>query len=48
MVVHDFDIVGITVPPLEAHSIAVIDADAVLSFPVGFERFRMKARQPER
>jgi hypothetical protein len=47
MIVHDFDIVGIAVPPLEADSIAVIDADAVLPFPVGFERFQMEARQPE-
>ena len=47
MVIHDFDIVGITVPPLEADSIAVIDADALLPFPVGFEWFQMKARQPE-
>ena len=47
MVVHDFDIVRITIPPLEADSVAVIDADTVLPFPVGLERFQMKARQPE-
>ena len=47
MVVHDLDIVGIAIPPLEADSVAVVDADPVLPFPVGFERFQMKARQPE-
>ena len=47
MVVHDLGIVGIAIPPLEADSVAVIDADTVLPFPVGFERFQMKARQPE-
>jgi hypothetical protein len=45
MVVHNFDIVGIAIPPLEADSIAVIDADAILPFPVGFERFQMEARR---
>jgi hypothetical protein len=43
MVVHDLDVVGIAIPPLEADSVAVIDADTVLPFPVGFERLQMKA-----
>jgi hypothetical protein len=47
VVVHDLDIVGIAIPPLEADSVAVIDADAVLPFPAGFERFQVKTRQPE-
>src|ERR1035437_8082796 len=47
MVVHDLDIAGIATPPLEADSVAVIDADTVLPFPVGFERFQMKAWQPK-
>jgi hypothetical protein len=47
MVVHDLDIAGIAIPPLEADSVAVIDADTELPFPVGFERFQMKARQSE-
>ncbi|SPF48535.1 hypothetical protein SBA4_3940027 [Candidatus Sulfopaludibacter sp. SbA4] len=47
MVVHDLDVVGIAIPPLEADSVAVIDADTVLPFPVGLERFQMKARQTE-
>ena len=42
MVVHDFDIVGVAIPPLEADSVAVVDADTVLPVPIGFERFQMK------
>ena len=37
MVVHDFDMVGIAIPPLETDSVAVIDADTVLPLPVSFE-----------
>ena len=38
---------GIAASPFETDSVAVIDTDTVLPFPVGLQRFQMKARQPE-
>jgi hypothetical protein len=37
--VHDPDTVGVAIPPPEADTVAVVDAAAVLAFPVCFERF---------
>ncbi len=45
VVIHNFHIVRITVAPHEAYAKLVIDADAVLSFPLSFERFQTIARR---
>ena len=43
MVIHNFDIGSIAVLPNEANPIPVIDADAVLPYPVAFEGLKLEA-----
>jgi len=48
VVVHDLNIVRITLAPPEANSEALVDADTVLAFPVSRELLQMVAgREPE-
>jgi hypothetical protein len=44
VIVHDFDVVGVTLLPDEAQAIAVVDADAVLSFTVTVQFLQAVAR----
>ena len=43
MIVHDFHIVGIAVAPNKADAPLVVNADAVLSFSIAFQRFQVIA-----
>ena len=45
MVIRDFHVVGVAVFPAETDAPLVVDADAVLAFPVAFERFEPVARR---
>ncbi len=40
MVVHDFHIVGVAVPPHEADAILIIDPDAVLALALAVQRLQ--------
>ena len=44
MIVCDFDIVGVSVPPHEAHSPLLVDPNAVLSLAIAFEGLQPVAR----
>ncbi len=51
MVIDNFDVVSVSVPPFKADPELIIDPDAVLAFPVTFECFEPEAGQfeiPER
>jgi len=43
MVINDLDIPGVLVAPDKADAPLVVDADAVLPFPVAFQRFKAVA-----
>src|SRR3546814_12161772 len=45
MVVDDLDMVGASTRPYETDSPLIVDADAVLSCPITFERFQAIARR---
>jgi hypothetical protein len=48
VVVHNLDLVGVSVPPLKADAVLVIDANAVLAFPITSEPLQAVAgRQSE-
>jgi hypothetical protein len=51
VVIDNFDVVGVSVPPFKADPELVVDSDTVLAFPVTFEGFEPEAGQfeiPER
>jgi hypothetical protein len=39
VVVHDFDIVGVSFAPMKADAVLIVDPDAVLSDAVSFQGF---------
>ena len=43
MIVHDFHIGCVAICPLKTEAIPIVDANAVLPFPVAFERFQVVA-----
>ena len=45
VVIHYFDVNRPNVSPYEADAPLIVDADAVLPFPVALERFKMVARR---
>jgi hypothetical protein len=45
MIIHDFDIVGIAIAPDKADAPLVVDANAVLPFPITSQRFQVIARR---
>jgi hypothetical protein len=45
VVIRNFHIVGIAIAPDKANAPLVVDADAVLSFPIAFQYFQMIARR---
>ena len=48
VVIHNFDLVGIPLPPEKADSPAIVDADAMLSFPVARKRLQaIPGRRPQ-
>ena len=40
MIVRDLDLVGISTLPAKAHSIPLVDADAMLRAPIAFQSFK--------
>jgi len=40
VIVHDFDVVSVTVAPDKTNPVLIIDADAMLTLPVASERFK--------
>ena len=47
MVIDNFEVVSVSVPPFKADPELVVDSDTVLAFPVTFECFHPEARQLE-
>jgi len=45
VVVHNFDFIGITIPPDEADAKSLVDSDAMLAFAVSFQAFQTVARE---
>ena len=45
MVVHDFDLAGISIPPGETDPPLIVDADAVPPFQIAFEGFEAISRR---
>jgi hypothetical protein len=48
MVIHDFDIVGVSFVPPKAEVVLIVDPDAVLSDPVPFQGFEPVARPDQK
>jgi hypothetical protein len=47
MIVHDFDVVGVSIPPSETNPELIVDPNAVLAAAISFEHFQSEAREPE-
>jgi hypothetical protein len=45
MIVHDFHVSRVAICPHKAEAILIVDPNAVLPFPVAFERFQVVAGQ---
>jgi len=45
MIVHDLNFVSVTLPPHEAETPLVVNADAILPLPVAMQRFQAIARR---
>lgn len=45
MVIHDLDFIGVPLAPRKANAPLVIDADAVQTFPIVFQRLQPVSRQ---
>jgi hypothetical protein len=45
MVIHDLDVIGVTLQPDKTHAPLIINANAVLAFAVALQRFQSVPRQ---
>jgi hypothetical protein len=45
MIIHDFNVVGVTLVPKKADAPLVVDADAMLPFSIALQRFQTIARR---
>jgi hypothetical protein len=47
MIIHDFDVVRVSIAPIETNPELIVDPNTVLAPAISFKRFQPQAREPE-